>query len=154
MKAAVLHAVREPLTIEDVGLNKPGPRDVLIRTAVAGICHSDLHFVDGAYPHPMPCVLGHESSGIVEAVGEDVSYVKPGDHVITCLSTFCGHCHFCLSGRMTLCRSEEMNRQPHEKPRLSWRGKPMNQYLRLSSFSELMLVHEHSLAKVRQDMPL
>src|SRR6516225_11109018 len=92
MKAAVLHAPNQPLTIEEIALTKPGPREVLLRTAFAGLCHSDLHFIEGLYPHPRPCVLGHESAGIVEAVGEGVTYVKPGDHVITCLSVFCGTC--------------------------------------------------------------
>src|SRR5450756_1572556 len=89
MKAAVLHEVNKPLVIEDVSLQKPGPREVLIRTSVAGLCHSDLHFMEGLYPHPLPAVLGHESAGIVEQVGSDVTYVKPGDHVVTCLSVFC-----------------------------------------------------------------
>ena len=82
MKAAVLHEVNKPLVIEDVSLPKPGPREVLIRTAVAGLCHSDLHFMEGLYPHPLPAVLGHESAGVVEQVGSDVTYVKPGDHVV------------------------------------------------------------------------
>jgi S-(hydroxymethyl)glutathione dehydrogenase/alcohol dehydrogenase len=90
MKAAVLHEVNKPLVIEDVSLQKPGPREVLIRTSVAGLCHSDLHFMEGLYPHPLPAVLGHESAGVVEQVGSDVSYVSPGDHVVTCLSVFCG----------------------------------------------------------------
>jgi Zn-dependent alcohol dehydrogenase len=68
MKAAVLHEVNKPLVIEDVSLPNPGPREVLIRTAVAGLCHSDLHFMEGLYPHPLPAVLGHESAGIVEKV--------------------------------------------------------------------------------------
>ena len=66
MKAAVLHEVNKPLVIEDVSLQKPGPREVLIRTTVAGLCHSDLHFMEGLYPHPLPAVLGHESAGVVE----------------------------------------------------------------------------------------
>src|SRR6266700_1404413 len=88
MKAAVLHEVNKPLVIEDVSLQKPGPREVLIRTTVAGLCHSDLHFMEGLYPHPLPAVLGHESAGVVEQVGSDVTYVKPGDHVVTNLSSF------------------------------------------------------------------
>jgi S-(hydroxymethyl)glutathione dehydrogenase/alcohol dehydrogenase len=154
MKAAVLHAAHEPLTIEDVSLAKPGPRDVLIRTAVAGICHSDLHFADGAYPHPMPCVLGHESAGIVEAVGEDVTYVKPGDPVVTCLSVFCGYCEQCLSGHPSLCQSAEVKLPPGVSRRLSWKSGLMHQFLNLSSYAEQMLVHEHALAKIRPDMPL
>jgi len=154
MKAAVLHAVNEPLTIEDVGLAKPGPREVLIRTAFAGICHSDLHFADGAYPHPMPCVLGHESSGFVEAVGEDVTYVKPGDHVVTCLSVFCGYCEQCLTGHPSLCQTTEIKLLPGVAQRMSWKKGLMHQFLNLSSYAEAMLVHEHALVKVRDDMPL
>ncbi len=154
MKAAVLHSVNEPLTVEDVSLAKPGPREVLIRTAVAGICHSDLHFADGSYPHPMPCVLGHESAGIVEAVGEDVTYVKPGDHVVTCLSVFCGYCEPCLTGHPSLCQSAEIKLPPGVSQRLSWKGGLMHQFLNLSSYAEQMLVHEHALAKIRPDMPL
>ena len=77
MKAAVLHAPRTPMTIEDIQIDKPKRREVLVRTAAAGLCHSDLHFIDGAYPTPVPVVLGHESAGIVEAVGDDVTYLKP-----------------------------------------------------------------------------
>ena len=108
MKAAVLHAPRQPMTIEDVVIEKPSRREVLVRTAAAGLCHSDLHFIEGAYPTPMPVVLGHESAGVVEAVGEDVTYVKPGDHVISCLSVFCGHCEFCLSGHLSICQTPEV----------------------------------------------
>src|SRR6187397_348646 len=115
MKAAVLHEVNKPLVIEDVSLPKPGPREVLIRTSVAGLCHSDLHFMEGLYPHPLPAVLGHESAGVVEQVGSEVRTVKPGDHVITCLSAFCGHCEFCLTGHMSLCVSPETKRGPNEE---------------------------------------
>src|SRR3978361_129626 len=102
MKAAVLFEVNQPLVIEDVSVPNPGPREVLIRNAVAGLCHSDLHFIEGLYPHPLPAVLGHESAGIVEKVGSDVTYVKPGDHVVTCLSVFCGTCDNCSTGRPVL----------------------------------------------------
>ena len=77
MKAAVLREVGKPLQIEDVKIGKPGPHEVLIRTVAAGVCHSDLHFIEGSYPHPLPAVLGHESAGVVEAVGAHVRTVKP-----------------------------------------------------------------------------
>src|SRR5690242_6978680 len=105
MRAAVLNQCPGQLEIEDVDIGEPGRREVLIRTAAAGLCHSDLHFLEGKYPAPIPVVMGHESAGIVEAVGTDVTYVQPGDHVITCLSVFCGECEFCLTGRMALCQS-------------------------------------------------
>ena len=154
MKAAVFHAPNEPLTIEEVEIDKPGSREVLIRTAAAGLCHSDLHFIEGKWPWPVPAVLGHESAGIVEAVGRDVTYVKPGDHVITCLSVFCGHCEYCLTGRMSICSNLEVKMPPGAAKRLRWKGQHLNQYLNLSSFAEQMLVHEHALVKVTPEMPL
>ena len=154
MKAAILHKVGEPLTIEDVQISKPGPREVLVKTAATGVCHSDLHFIKGLYPIPMPVVLGHESAGVVEQVGSQVSYVKPGDHVITCLSVFCGHCEHCLSGNMARCNSPETSRGREEPARLSYNEKAMLQFANLSSFAEQMLIHEHALVKIRDDMPL
>src|SRR6478609_4540633 len=155
MKAAVLHEVNKPLVIEDVSLPKPGPREVLIRTAVAGLCHSDLHFMEGPYPHPLPPGLGHESAGIVEQVGSDVTYVKPGDHVVTCLSVFCGTCDNCTTGRPVLCTDTTVKMLPGASNRLSWaRPEKLNQFLNLSSFAEQMLVHENAIVKIRKDMHL
>ncbi len=155
MKAAVLHEVNKPLVIEDVSLPKPGPREVLIRTSVAGLCHSDLHFMEGLYPHPLPAVLGHEFAGIVEQVGSDVTYVKPGDHVVTCLSVFCGTCDNCTTGRPVLCTDTSVKMLPGASNRLSWaRPEKLNQFLNLSSFAEQMLVHENAIVKIRKDMPL
>lgn len=154
MKAAVFREVGKPLEIEDVEISKPGPREVLIRTAAAGVCHSDLHFIEGLYPAQTPMVLGHESAGIVEQVGSEVTYVEPGDHVITCLSVFCGHCEDCVTGHMSLCQSAEVRRAPGEEPRLSQNAAPMQQFAQLSSFAEQMLIHEHGLVKIQKDMPL
>ena len=155
MKAAVLHEVNQPLVIEDVSVPNPGPREVLIRTRVAGLCHSDLHFMEGLYPHPLPAVLGHESAGVVEKVGSDVTYVKPGDHVVTCLSVFCGTCDNCTTGRPVLCTDTTVKMLPGASNRLSWaRSEKLNQFLNLSSFAEQMLVHENAIVKIRKDMPL
>lgn len=155
VKAAVMREAHKPLTIEEIEIDKPDRREVLIRTAFAGVCHSDLHFVEGLYPIPCPCVLGHESAGVVEAVGEDVHYVKPGDHVITCLSTFCGECEFCLTGRMSLCVNPITQRsRKAAQQRLSQDGEALTQFANLSSYAEYILTHEHSVVKVREDMPL
>ncbi|WP_059411939.1 Zn-dependent alcohol dehydrogenase [Cupriavidus basilensis] len=154
MKAAVMHQPKTPLVIEDVAIGKPGPREVLLRTAAVGVCHSDLHFLDGAYPFPTPVVLGHEAAGIVEQVGSEVRTVKPGDHVITCLSAYCGHCEHCLTGHLSLCVEPDTRRREGEEPRLLARGAPMNQFLNLSAFAEQMLVHEHALVAIRPEMPL
>ena len=155
MRAAVLHAPNEALTIEDVTLEKPTGREVLLRTAFAGLCHSDLHFMEGLYPHPTPCVLGHELAAVVEAVGDGVSYVSPGDHVITCLSVFCGTCPQCVTGHPNLCEDTNVKMLPGAARRMRWKGgEHMNQFLNLSSFGEQMLVHENSMAKIDPDIPL
>src|SRR5215469_16308648 len=154
MKAAVFHAPNQPLTVEEVAINKPGPREVLLRTAFAGLCHSDLHFIEGLYPTPTPVVLGHESSAVVEAVGDGVTYVKSGDHVITCLSVFCGTCPQCLTGHPNLCENTEVKMLPGVAKRMTWKGEQLNQAFNLSSFAEQMLVHENSMVKIDPDIPL
>jgi len=154
MKAAVLYEPNTPLVIEEVTVRKPQAREVMIRTAVAGLCHSDLHFMEGLYPHPLPVVLGHESAGIVEQVGSEVTYVKPGDHVITCLSVFCGICENCTTGRPMICSNTDVKMPPGQAKRLEW-GKPeqLHTGFNLSSFAEQMLVHENAIVKIREDMP-
>ena len=151
MRAAVLREVGKALEIEEVSIAKPRSREVLVRTAATGVCHSDLHFVNGAYPHEFPVVLGHESAGVVEEVGDAVTYVKPGDHVITCLSVFCGECEHCLVGRMSLC--QVLKAPEHSEGLLRAADGPVHQFANLSSFAEQMIVHEHALVKIREDMP-
>jgi S-(hydroxymethyl)glutathione dehydrogenase/alcohol dehydrogenase len=156
MKAAILEAAGQPLVIDQLTVSKPGPHEVLIRTAACGLCHSDLHFMEGTYPHPMPCVGGHEAAGIVEEVGSEVRTVKKGDAVVTCLSAFCGHCEFCVTGRMSLCLGGDTRRRPGEAPRLtrSSDGSVVNQMLNLSAFAEMMLIHEHACVAINPEMPL
>lgn len=154
MKAAVLRSVPGDITIEDVDIDAPRSHEVLVRTVAAGVCHSDLHYLTGAYDTPVPTVMGHESAGVVEAVGSDVTYVQPGDHVITSLSVFCGHCEYCLSGRMALCPHEDTMRGADAPPRLSQNGEEVFQYADVSSFAEQLLVHEHALVKITPEMPL
>jgi len=155
MKAAVFHGPNQPLTVESVDIDRPQDREVLVRTVASGVCHSDLHFVDGYYPFPAPAVLGHEAAGIVEEVGKAVSYVKPGDHVIACLSVFCGYCEDCMSGHPNRCSNRAATQRPRDgKQRLSWNGQPMRQFADLSTYAERMLVHENALVKVTNDIPL
>lgn len=153
MKAAVLHEIPGKLQVEDISIDSPGPREVLINTATAGLCHSDLHFIEGKYPYFLPTVLGHESAGVVEAVGEQVTYVQPGDHVITFLSVFCGQCDYCLSGHPTLCQRQQGARSPELPPRLSQNGTPVFQFINLSSFAEQMLVDQNAVVKIDPEFP-
>ena len=152
MKAAVLHEVNQPLQIEEVDIADPGPREVLVRTRASGVCHSDLHFVEGLYTAPMPILLGHEAAGTVEAVGSQVHYVSPGDRVICCLSVFCGVCERCTTGRTVLCTRNGLIRGPDETPRLSQGGEPVTQFANLGAYADMMLVHENSLVKIEQDI--
>ena len=154
VKAAMFRGPKADLTIEEIQLDKPGPREILVKTVACGVCHSDLHFVDGLYPMAAPAVLGHEPAGIVEEVGSLVTYVKPGDHVIACLSVFCGVCEYCMSGRPSLCQSPDTKRAPGEQSRLSQNGEPVHQGLNLAAYAEKMLLHENAVVKIREDMPL
>jgi S-(hydroxymethyl)glutathione dehydrogenase/alcohol dehydrogenase len=155
VKAAVLFEARSPLQIEDIVVDNPGPREVLIRTAACGVCRSDLHFVDGAFPHPMPTVPGHEAAGVVEAVGSDVTRLKPGDHVITFFTVFCGSCEMCVSGRPSLCVDPSTRRPKGAPPRLTLKdGTPLAPFLNLNAFAEMMLVHENACVAIAREMPL
>ena len=153
-KAAILEQVGS-LTIGEVELADPGPHEVLIDTKACGLCHSDLHFIEGSYPHPMPAIPGHEAAGVVRAVGSEVRTVKPGDHVVSCLSAFCGHCEFCVTGRMALCLGGDTRRAGDAAPRIHRAdGSPVAQMLNLSAFCEQMLIHEHACVAIDKDMPL
>ncbi len=155
MKAAIFRGINQPLTIEQIDVDRPNGREVLVRTEAAGVCHSDLHFIEGLWPFPPPAVLGHEAAGIVEEVGDQVTYLKPGDHVISCLSVFCGVCDECLSGHPNRCLGGiSIVRGMGEPPRLSQNGAPVNQFANLSSYAEKMLVHENALVKIADDIPL
>ena len=156
MKAAVLNEQPGDLVIEDLSIDKPGPGEVLIQTVGAGLCHSDLHFMEGLFRTQLPIVMGHESAGIVQAVGEGVDYVAPGDHVVACLSIFCGQCHQCLSGHPYRCANPQATSRARDAaPRLTRSdGSPVEQMARLGGFAEEMLVHQNGLVKVIEDMPL
>jgi S-(hydroxymethyl)glutathione dehydrogenase/alcohol dehydrogenase len=157
VKAAVLRGVKTPLTIEDVQIDKPGPNEVLIRTAASGVCHSDLHTIDGLWRAPLPIVLGHEAAGVVEQVGSDVRFVKPGDHVVTCISVHCGHCEPCLTGHMSTCAAPDGRRAEGAGARL-WKedaaAGAINQSANLSAYAEYMLVPQSACVAIRKDMPL
>jgi S-(hydroxymethyl)glutathione dehydrogenase / alcohol dehydrogenase len=156
IEAAVFRKVLEPLTIESVEIDKPWEREVLVRTVATGVCHSDLHVVDGLgrFPLDRPFVLGHEGAGVVEAVGSAVTSVKPGDHVVACLSGFCGNCEECLSGHPNLCTGGIVTRPETATPRLSQKGELVRQFIGISSYAEKMLLHENSLVRIDPEIPL
>jgi S-(hydroxymethyl)glutathione dehydrogenase/alcohol dehydrogenase len=156
MTAAVFRKPHAPLTIERVELDRPWSREVVVRTVATGVCHSDLHVVDGLgrWPLDRPFVLGHEGAGVVEAVGAEVTAVRPGDHVVACLSGFCGSCAQCLGGHPNLCTAGAVTRPDSAPPRLSQRGEAIRQFIGISSYAERMLLHENSVVRIDPDLPL
>ncbi|HVC44381.1 MAG TPA: Zn-dependent alcohol dehydrogenase [Candidatus Binataceae bacterium] len=155
MKAAIFHGPNQPLTIEQVDIDEPRDHEVLVHTAASGVCHSDLHFVEGLYPYPAPAILGHEAAGVVEKVGKAVTYLKAGDHVISCPSVFCGYCDDCMSGHPNRCSNRKATQRPKgDTPRLSQGGKMVRQFSDLSTYAEKMLLHENALVKITDEIAL
>ena len=145
MKAAVMRKNHAPLVIEEVEIDRPGPHEVLVRTAASGICHSDLHVIEGGLPLPPPTILGHEPAGVVEAVGAEVAEFAPGDHVIGCISAFCGQCEMCLRGKPYLCNGGgSFQRAADAKPRLSQKGVAIPQFANLSPLTTKGKINENA----------
>ncbi len=158
MKAAVLREQSERLEIRDLDLAPPGPHEVLVRLAASGVCHSDLHVIEGVLPVPLPAVLGHEGAGVVEAVGEGVTRVRPGDHVVLSWVPSCGHCYYCGIGRPDMC-DEAFSIQlqgslPGGGMRLHDQGADVYHFLGTSCFAERAVVAEQAAIPIRRDVPL
>jgi S-(hydroxymethyl)glutathione dehydrogenase / alcohol dehydrogenase len=153
--AAVLNVAPGPLDIEQLELDGPEPDEVLVRVINAGLCHSDLHEINGTFPTDPPIVLGHEASGVVEAVGSHVTGLRAGDHVVTCLSAFCGRCRYCTNGQLTLC--ENRDRLSHDRPRprlVNAGGRPVRPTAGIGAFAQAMVVHQSALVAIPTEMPL
>jgi len=157
VRAAVLREFNSPFSVEEVELADPGPGEVLVRLQASGVCHSDWNTVTGDTPNPLPCVLGHEGAGIVDAVGTGVTQVAPGDHVVLSWLPACGQCFFCAQGRQTLCpngiRGMLEGGLPGGAIRLSQDGRPLYHYSFLSTFAERTVVPQGSCVKIREDAP-
>jgi S-(hydroxymethyl)glutathione dehydrogenase/alcohol dehydrogenase len=151
MKAAVLFAAKQPLVIEDLTVDEPNQGEVLVKTAASGVCHSDLHFMEGLWPIPVPAVLGHESAGVVEKVGPGVVNIKPGDRVVLSFVPSCGQCERCIQGRPVLCsRTNQMGR----RDRLKLRDQNVVQMAGMGAFAEYQLVSDHACIPVPDAVPL
>ena len=158
-KAAVLYEPNTPLSFETVEVAPPGQGEVQIRMYAAGVCHSDLHVMKGDLPMKMPIILGHEGSGVVEVVGEGVTSVEPGDHVIPIWRMSCGVCEYCLSGRPALCdvgtAMRFTGRMPDGQTRFrSSKGEEILHYAGVSTFSELSTMPEGAVVKIPRDFSL
>jgi S-(hydroxymethyl)glutathione dehydrogenase/alcohol dehydrogenase len=156
IRAAVLEEFGAPLAVQDVELAGPGPGEVLVRLLACGVCHTDLYTASGADPSGYaPAVLGHEGCGTVEAVGEGVSSLAPGDRVVTLFSPQCGECVHCLSPKTNLCMAirEQQNKGylPDGTARLSRDGEPIRHFMGTSTFAEATVMPEIALAKISPD---
>src|SRR3954464_2497533 len=159
IRAAVLEEFGQPLVVQDVELEGPKAGEVLVRLEACGVCHTDMYTASGADPSGYaPAVLGHEGAGVVEAVGEGVSSLAPGDHVVTLFSPQCRECIHCLSDRTNLCLAirEQQNKGflPDGSTRLSLGGEPMRHFMGTSTFAEYTVMPEIALARVNPEAPL
>ena len=159
VKAAVAWKANQPLSIEEVDLEAPKKGEVLIKIVASGVCHTDAYTLSGADPEGIfPVILGHEGGGIVEAVGEGVSTLKQGDHVIPLYVPECGECKFCKSGKTNLCQkireTQGKGLMPDGTSRFSKNGQSIYHYMGTSTFAEYTVVPEISLAKVNPNAPL
>jgi len=157
MKAAVLYEINTPLKVEDLTLDEPQENEVLVKIVATGVCHSDLHFMKGDMPQPLPFVPGHEGAGIVEKVGPGVTTLQPGDHVILMVAFSCGKCPRCAEGRPSLCVEnlpiQMMATLPGGGIRLHKGDQAINHLFGLACYAEKVVVHERSAVKVREDAP-
>ncbi|MGZ4368728.1 MAG: alcohol dehydrogenase catalytic domain-containing protein, partial [Gaiellaceae bacterium] len=159
MRAAVLEQFGQPLVVQEVDLEEPRAGEVLVRLEACGVCHTDLYTASGADPSGYaPTVLGHEGAGVVEQIGDGVTLVAPGDHVVTLFSPQCGECVHCLSTKTNLCLAirDQQNRGylPDGTARLSRDGEPIRHFMGTSTFAEHTVMPEIALAKITKDAPL
>lgn len=158
MKAAVLYEPNTLLKIERVSLDEPQANEVLVKIMATGVCHSDLHFMKGEMPTPMPVVPGHEGAGIVEKIGPGVTSLAPGDHVVMMVSFSCGKCRYCVAGKPTLCVENlpimSTATLPGGAMRLHKGKDELHHLFGLACYAEYAVVNERSCVKVREDAPL
>jgi S-(hydroxymethyl)glutathione dehydrogenase / alcohol dehydrogenase len=159
IRAAVLEEFGRPLAVQEVELAEPRAGEALVRLVACGVCHTDLYTASGADPTGYaPCVLGHEGAGVVEAVGQDVTLVRPGDHVVTLFAPECGKCIHCLSPRTNRCLAirdqQGLGFLPDGTTRLFRGEEPLRHFMGTSTFAECAVIPEIALAKVNPEAPL
>ena len=159
IRAAVLEEFGQPLVVQGVDLAEPRDGEVLVRLVACGVCHTDLYTASGADPSGYtPCVLGHEGAGVVELVGEGVTLVRPGDHVVTLFAPECGECVHCRSDRTNRCVAirdqQNLGYLPDGTTRLSRDGRELRHFMGTSTFAEYTVMPEIALAKVSPEAPL
>jgi S-(hydroxymethyl)glutathione dehydrogenase/alcohol dehydrogenase len=156
MKAAVLYETNKPLVIEEVDIDPPKAHEVRVKVAAAGVCRSDLHFMKGEAIISTPAVLGHEGSAVVQEIGEGVTSVAPGDHVILCFAPYCGHCTSCLTGHPNRCDTHQQasGKMFDGTNRIHVGGQDLTQMAKLACFAEEAIVPETGVAKIDASVPM
>ena len=158
MGAPAPYAQSKPLKIETIELDPPGPGEILVKIAAAGLCHSDLSVIEGNRPRPMPMALGHEAAGVVEEVGPGVDDLEKGDHVVMVFVPSCGHCLPCSEGRPALCEpgaaANGAGTLLSGGKRLHRNGQDINHHLGVSGFAEYATISRRSCVKVDRELPL
>jgi Zn-dependent alcohol dehydrogenase len=157
IQAALITAPQQPIRVETLDLDPPRAGEVLVQIKACGVCHSDYHLITGATKHPLPVVPGHEGAGIVEAVGDSVTHIQPGDHVVLNWAPNCGH-WFYLRGKPNLCDTFVGpiwdGVMLDGTPRLKWQGQPVYHFSALAAFAEFAVVPQETCVVVRRDVPL
>ena len=159
VRAAVLESFGEPLAVQELDLAPPRKGEALVKIHACGVCHTDLYTASGADPGGYtPCVLGHEGAGVVEEVGEGVTLVEPGDHVVTLFSPECGECLHCRNGRTNIClairEQQGKGHLPDGTTRFSRDGEPIRHFMGTSTFSEYTVMPEIALARINREASL
>lgn len=156
-KAAVLYEYKKPMVIDEIQLDGPKEKEVLVKYKAAGLCHSDLSVINGVLPlPPLPCIPGHEGAGVVQEVGPGVSKVKPGDHILLMWVPVCGQCFYCLRGQHYLCADKDKTRSGTMLDgtyRLKKGDQNIHMMLGVGSFSEYNVVSEQSVLPIDPDIP-
>ena len=151
MKAAVCYEFGQPLVVEEVVIEPPQAGEVLVKLAACAICHSDIHYMEGAWGGTLPAVYGHEAAGVVTAVGAGVTTTQPGDHVVVTLIRSCGRCFFCVQGQPHLCETQFAL---HKESRLKTRdGRSIQQGVKVGGFAEQVVVHESQVVPITHEVP-
>src|SRR3954468_23187948 len=159
IRAAVLEEFAQPLVVQEVELDGPGPGEVLVRLAACGVCHTDMYTASGADPSGYaPAVLGHEGAGVVEAIGDGVTSVAPGDHVVTLFSPQCRECVHCRSPLTNLClairEQQNLGYLPDGTTRLARAGEPLRHFMGTSTFAQYTVMPQIALARIDREAPL
>jgi S-(hydroxymethyl)glutathione dehydrogenase / alcohol dehydrogenase len=156
VKAAVLYKANQPLEVVELTQEGPKAGEARVRVKAAGICHSDWHIMNGDWTPPLPMVLGHEAAGVVVELGQGVSHVKKGDHIIFSFRPNCGHCRYCASGRSVICNGHDDSqrwRMHDNTTRVKLNGEYVNQMARIGTFSEYVVCPAEQVVAVRKDLP-